>query len=88
MPKTLEVASPATRKARTTKSVNPTPEQIQMRAYEIYLERDGAPGKAFDDWVQAERELLAKPAKAAKSTNGRASNGRSSNGRASKPKTL
>jgi Protein of unknown function (DUF2934) len=85
MPKTLEVASAASRKARTSKSASPTAEQIQMRAYEIYLERDGAPGNAFDDWIQAERELRAKPAKA-KTT--RPTNGRTSNGHATKAKTL
>jgi hypothetical protein len=85
MPKTLEVASPAPRKPRTSKSATPTPEQIQMRAYEIYLERDGAPGNALEDWIQAERELLDKPlkAKALRSTNTRATNGR-----ATKAKTL
>jgi hypothetical protein len=85
MPKTLEVASPAPRKARTSKSATPSAEQIQMRAYEIFLERDGAPGNALEDWIQAERELLAKPvkAKAPRSTNGRAGNGR-----ATRAKTL
>jgi hypothetical protein len=64
MPKTMEVSSPAPRKPRTVKS-RPTPEQIQLRAYEIYLERRGAPGNELQDWVQAERELLPKPRKAA-----------------------
>ncbi|HWP44117.1 MAG TPA: DUF2934 domain-containing protein [Blastocatellia bacterium] len=35
----------------------PAFEQIQKRAYEIYLERGGAPGSDVDDWLQAEREL-------------------------------
>jgi hypothetical protein len=35
----------------------PTDEQIQKRAYEIYLERGGADGSDVDDWLQAEREL-------------------------------
>jgi hypothetical protein len=29
-----------------------------VRAYQIYLERGGAPGNEFEDWIQAERELL------------------------------
>lgn len=33
-----------------------THQQIEQRAYEIYLERDGAEGT--DDWLVAERELL------------------------------
>jgi hypothetical protein len=32
-------------------------EEIRRRAYEIYLERGGEPGRDVDDWVQAEREL-------------------------------
>jgi hypothetical protein len=32
-------------------------EQIQRRAYEIYLERGGQDGAEWDDWLQAEAEL-------------------------------
>jgi hypothetical protein len=32
-------------------------EEIKHRAYEICLERGEQPGRAFDDWLQAEREL-------------------------------
>lgn len=32
-------------------------EQIRKRAYELYLARDGAPGDALQDWVQAEAEI-------------------------------
>ena len=35
----------------------PTQEQIEVRAYHIYLERGGADGNSEDDWLQAEREL-------------------------------
>jgi hypothetical protein len=42
-------------KCRT--KVMPTEEQIRMRAYEIYLRRNGAPGDPAADWAQAEREL-------------------------------
>ena len=31
--------------------------RIQERAYHIFLNRDGAPGEALGDWLQAEREL-------------------------------
>jgi hypothetical protein len=62
----------ATKKAAATRPlgiVRPTPakdapcrrpsdEQIRLRAYQIFLARDGAPGDAFSDWTQAERELM------------------------------
>jgi DUF2934 family protein len=31
---------------------------IAKRAYELYLERGCGPGKALDDWLEAEREIL------------------------------
>ena len=71
MARTLQVAPRATRKPRTSKAA-PTLEQIQARAYEIYLERRGAHGSQIDDWLRAERELVSdapsKPRKAARST--------------------
>ncbi len=36
----------------------PTREQIEVRAYEIYLQRGGEDGRPEDDWLQAEQELL------------------------------
>jgi len=36
----------------------PTHEDIAARAYQIYLERGQTHGRALEDWVQAERELL------------------------------
>ncbi|HJZ72307.1 MAG TPA: DUF2934 domain-containing protein [Vicinamibacterales bacterium] len=35
----------------------PSEEDIRMRAYHRYLERGGAPGTDFEDWLEAEREL-------------------------------
>ena len=51
-------ASPIQSHAEDT-SANDTPshEEIRQRAFEIYLERDGLPGDALDDWLRAEREL-------------------------------
>ena len=65
MPNTIHIASPAKPKARKPRAAKtlPTQEEIQLRAYQIYLERNGAPGNAFDDWTRAEQELLAKPSK-------------------------
>jgi hypothetical protein len=34
--------------------------KIESRAYEIYLRRGGTDGRDFDDWLCAEREVLAK----------------------------
>ncbi len=33
-------------------------EMIALRAYELYLQRNGADGHAEEDWLQAEREIL------------------------------
>ena len=35
----------------------PTFEQIQVRAYEIYIRRGRTDGFDLDDWLQAEKEL-------------------------------
>ena len=35
----------------------PKREEIERRAYEIFLERGGVDGSDQDDWLQAEREL-------------------------------
>ena len=32
-------------------------DDIRRRAYEIYLERGGLPGRQLEDWFQAESEL-------------------------------
>jgi hypothetical protein len=42
----------------------PTQEEIALRAYQIYLERGGAPGHALEDWTRAESELMEKNGKA------------------------
>jgi DUF2934 family protein len=34
-------------------------EEIRLRAYEFYLQRDAAPGDPVADWLRAERELAA-----------------------------
>lgn len=60
MPKSTETAPATPRKTRSAKKA-PTREEIQVRAYEIYLERNGAPGNALEDWVRAERELTQSP---------------------------
>jgi len=42
----------------------PTEDEIRRRAHEIYLSRNGAPGNAEVDWLQAECELRARKTKA------------------------
>jgi len=41
------------------KTPQPTHEQIQRRAYEIFQARGDAPGTELSDWLQAEHELKA-----------------------------
>ncbi len=38
-------------------AVEPSEEDIRVRAYHLYLERGAVHGADFDDWVTAEREL-------------------------------
>ena len=54
-------------KSPSAKKLSPQ-QKIAQRAYEIYLERNGAPGNPLDDWVRAERELLQKSRKSTKKT--------------------
>jgi hypothetical protein len=54
-----------------TASEAPTREEIELRAYQIYAERDGARGQDVEDWLRAERELVekyGKPVQKAKAT--------------------
>jgi hypothetical protein len=37
----------------------PSEERIRQRAHEIHKARGGGSGRELDDWLQAERELLA-----------------------------
>jgi hypothetical protein len=62
MPKTSKSSSATAKKSRAN-GFQPTTEEIALRAYQIYLERAGAPGNALDDWTRAERELLEKSSK-------------------------
>ncbi len=39
---------------------HPTREEIELRAYQIYVERGGAHGNDLEDWLQAELELIEK----------------------------
>lgn len=45
---------------KTSTRDSPRLAEIRIRAYEIYIERDGQPGDELGDWLQAERELESK----------------------------
>jgi Protein of unknown function (DUF2934) len=62
MAKTMESSSPTTQKPRAA-SNQPTQEEIALRAYQIYLKRGATPGNEFDDWMQAERQLIGESGK-------------------------
>ena len=60
------VATAATPRARSQRAsrassiVRPGDDQVRLRAYELYLQRDGRPGDPLEDWLRAERELIGK----------------------------
>jgi hypothetical protein len=58
MSKPIEKSSPG-RQPRTAES-QPAREEIELRAYQIYVERGGAHGQDVEDWLQAERQLSGK----------------------------
>lgn len=42
-----------------TAVLEPSHHEVAERAYHLYIARGGEPGRDFDDWLQAERELRA-----------------------------
>jgi hypothetical protein len=52
--------NPLRQKTELNLEVHPKVEEIELRAYQIYIERGGADGHDVDDWLQAERELSEK----------------------------
>ena len=40
-----------------TRSNEPTRTDIEQRAYQLYLQREKAEGRALEDWIQAEKEV-------------------------------
>ena len=61
MAKTKETSSSLEKKTAKTKAAKPSHDEIAERAFEIYLERNGAAGDPMQDWIRAEQELFAKP---------------------------
>jgi hypothetical protein len=39
----------------------PSEDQVRARAYEIFQAREGGPGDAMSDWLEAEAELKGGP---------------------------
>lgn len=53
----MRKATEPKRKKSVNGQIYPTHEEIELRAYQIYLERGGAPGDELGDWMLAERQL-------------------------------
>jgi hypothetical protein len=51
-----------------TAAARPTREEVELLAYQIYVERGGADGHDVDDWLQAEHELFEKYANTSRMT--------------------
>ena len=66
-PKQTEKSSLAGSESRTTEA-RPTDEEIELYAYQIYIERGCADGHDVDDWLQAEHELFEKYANTSRMT--------------------
>jgi hypothetical protein len=60
----LQGSLPATAKVATDRQgrreTSTTREEIESRAYQLYLQRGRVHGRALEDWLRAEREVLAK----------------------------
>jgi Protein of unknown function (DUF2934) len=66
MPKARTTTSETPKKTR--KATGPSHDDIAARAYQIYQARGYTPGDPMQDWLQAERELAAKPKKTGRKT--------------------
>jgi len=64
MTKPTKEASPAVSDSQTAED-RPRREEIEVRAFQIYVERGGTHGQDMEDWLKAERELLEKHGKTA-----------------------
>ena len=67
MTKPKKQSSPAVSNLQTAERP-PRRQEIEVRAFQIYVDRGGAHGQDVDDWLQAEHELLEKYAKTAAMT--------------------
>ena len=53
----MPMPAPARATKSTIKTLSPE-ERIRRRAYELYVQRGNQSGSEFDDWLQAEEEML------------------------------
>jgi len=58
MSKPIERSSPGS--GQQIAERHPTREEIELRAYQLYVERGSAQGNDLEDWLQAESELIEK----------------------------
>ncbi len=52
-----------------------TEERIRLRAHEIYIQRGNAEGSELDDWLEAERQIMAESEQERKPQGMRAAHG-------------
>jgi hypothetical protein len=57
MPRKKAGGTSSTTRRTIRKSSEQMEEAVRLRAYHLYLAREGAPGTAEDDWLQAEHEI-------------------------------
>lgn len=55
----ITVAAPEFKKHAAPIPIN-VEEEIRRRAYELYMQRGCTPGQDHSDWVEAEREIMAR----------------------------
>ena len=53
----------AKKRTAVVETTFPTQDEIRARALQLWIEGDRRPGAAFDNWVRAEKDLLAKAGK-------------------------
>jgi Protein of unknown function (DUF2934) len=53
---------------KMSEHITPTIQEIEHRAYEIYLARGGEEGRFMEDWIAAEKELTELSKQSASST--------------------
>jgi len=67
MTKPTKEASPGVSDSQTAEG-RPKREEIELRAFRIYVERGGTHGQDMEDWLRAERELIEEHGKTAQKT--------------------
>lgn len=55
------IESSVTSSSAIAATLSPGHDAISHRAYELYQQRGGGEGRAWDDWFRAERELREEP---------------------------